>query len=256
MKGGEVLPPCINTSRHEAVIRGKSIYLGMGMLNAIEDETIHRILRSREREGNFTDMEDFLDRVPIGVEQIDILIRIDAFRFMGKNKRELLWEARFKLDPIKRTIEQQMLFREPRKDYELPTLESSLLEDAFDQIELLGFPLVDPFGLLENEPDSRVLARDLTTRIGQRVKIFGYLVTRKETSTARGDRMSFGNFVDLHGEFIDTVHFPQVARDFPFRGRGVYCIEGKVTEEFDCYSVEVDRMEKVKLVPDARYVEG
>jgi error-prone DNA polymerase len=256
MKGGEVLPPCINTSRHEAVIRGKSIYLGMGMLNAIEDETIYRILRSREREGNFTDMENFLDRVPIGVEQIDILIRIDAFRFTGKNKRELLWEARFKLDPIKRTIEQQMLFREPRKDYELPTLESSMLEDAFDQIELLGFPLVDPFGLLENEPDSRVLARDLTTRIGQRVKIFGYLVTRKETSTARGDRMSFGNFVDLHGEFIDTVHFPQVARDFPFRGRGVYCIEGKVTEEFDCYSVEVDRMEKVKLVPDARYVEG
>jgi len=121
---------------------------------------------------------------------------------------------------------------------------------------LLGFPLVDPFSLLENEPDSRVLARDLTTRIGQRVKIFGYLVTRKETSTARGDRMSFGNFVDLRGEFIDTVHFPQVARDFPFRGRGVYCIEGKVTEEFDCYSVEVDRMEKVKLVPDARYVEG
>jgi DNA polymerase-3 subunit alpha len=189
------------------------------------------------------------------VEQIDILIRIDAFRFTEKNKRELLWQARFKLDPTKRDIEQQTLFREPRKNYELPSLESSQLEDAFDQIELLGFPLVDPFSLLEKEPDSRLLARDLPQKVGQQVKIYGYMVTRKDTSTARGERMAFGNFVDFRGEFIDTVHFPQVARQYPFRGRGVYVIEGKVTEEFDCFSVEVERMEKVKLVPDARYVE-
>ena len=255
MKGGEVLPPCINTSRNEAVIRGTSIYLGLGMLHALEDETIHRILRARNRDGAFADLDDFLDRVPIGVEQIDILIRIDAFRFMGKNKRALLWEARFKLDPTKRTVEQQILFREPRKNYRLPSLNSSQLEDAFDQIELLGFPLVDPFGLLEKEPDSRLLATDLPQRVGQKVKIYGYMVTRKDTSTAKGERMAFGNFVDFRGEFIDTVHFPQVAKLYPFRGRGVYAIEGKVTEEFDCFSIEVERMEKVKLIPDARYVE-
>ena len=82
------------------------------------------------------------------------------------------------------------------------------------------------------------------------------MVTRKETSTVRGERMTFGNFVDFRGEFIDTVHFPQVSKQFPFRGRGVYFIEGKVSEEFDCFSIEVEKMEKVKLVPDARYVEG
>jgi len=67
--------------------------------------------------------------------------------------------------------------------------------------------------------------------------------------------MSFGNFVDFRREFIETVHFPQVTRQCPFRGRGVYVVEGKVTEEFDCYAAEVEKMEKVKLIPDARYVE-
>jgi DNA polymerase-3 subunit alpha len=152
-------------------------------------------------------------------------------------------------------MEPQILFPEPRTHYDLPTLESSQLENAFDQIELLGFPLVDPFSLLEEEPQSRLLARDLPRLLGQKVKIYGYMVTRKETSTVRGERMTFGNFVDCRGEFIDTVHFPQVSKQFPFRGRGVYSIEGKVSEEFDCFSIEVERMEKVKLVPDARYVE-
>jgi DNA polymerase-3 subunit alpha len=81
------------------------------------------------------------------------------------------------------------------------------------------------------------------------------LVTRKETKTARGDRMAFGNFVDLRGEFIDTVHFPDVARQYPFRGRGVYKLTGKVTEEFECLSLEIEKMERARMAPDARYME-
>ena len=41
-----------------------------------------------------------------------------------------------------------------------------------------------------------------------------------------------------------------------FLGRGVYKISGIVCEEFDCISIEADRLEKLGLVPDARYVEG
>ncbi len=256
MKGGEILAPCVNTSRGETVIRGDKIYLGLRMLHALEDETIHRIARARERGGAFEGLDDFLDRVPIGVEQIDILIRVDAFRFTGVNKRKLLWEARFKLEPTKKDVEQQNLFREPRKNYALPSLESSDREDAFDQIELLGFPLENPFSLLAERPQSTLLASDLAKYIGKKVCIYGYLVTRKDTSTARGERMAFGNFVDFRGAFIDTVHFPQVVRDFPFRGRGVYKLIGIVSEEFDCLSVEVSSMEKAPLIPDPRYADA
>ena len=48
-------------------------------------------------------------------------------------------------------------------------------------------------------------------------------------------------------DFIDTVHFPPVLRQFPFRGRGVYKISGTVCEEFDCISIEPDRLEKMGL---------
>jgi hypothetical protein len=65
--------------------------------------------------------------------------------------------------------------------------------------------------------------------------------------------MHFGTFLDRDGYFFDTVHFPRVAEQFPFRGRGVYQVKGKVSEEFGSYSIEVAWMEKCNLVPDPRY---
>ena len=57
--------------------------------------------------------------------------------------------------------------------------------------------------------------------------------------------MHFGNFLDEDGEFIDTVHFPPIAKKYPFRGKGIYQLEGKVVEEFDAISIEVDYMKRL-----------
>ena len=81
--------------------------------------------------------------MPISVEQVSILIRINAFRFTGKNKRALLWEAHLKLGKSKGEERPLELFRPARKEYVLPTLDSSSIEEAFDQIEILGFRLRD-----------------------------------------------------------------------------------------------------------------
>src|SRR5690606_30808557 len=97
MKGATIVPPCINRARNECIISGKEIMLGFGFLHGLEDETVYRILRVRDGicdeddhdisadtspscpdSKPFTDLEDFIDRVPISVEQIDILIRIGA----------------------------------------------------------------------------------------------------------------------------------------------------------------------------------
>lgn len=291
MKGATIVPPCINRARNECTISGKEIMLGFGFLQGLEDETVYRIMRARNGEVRiddgrvqpdgdvqpdgrpalqFTDLDDFIDRVPISIEQIDILIRIDAFRFTGRNKREILWEARFKLcgssDAMNR-VATGNLFREPRRNYALPDLKSTEMENAFDQIELLGFPLCDPFDLVETRfiastlaistsstPETQFIrARQLPSMIGQHVEIFGYMVTARDVKTSRGDRMAFGNFVDHDGHFIDSVHFPPVLRKFPFRGRGIYKISGRVCEEFDCISIEADGLEKIAMMPDARY---
>ncbi len=41
----------------------------------------------------FKDLADFIARVPAGIEQVSLLIRIGAFRFTGIAKQTLLWEA-------------------------------------------------------------------------------------------------------------------------------------------------------------------
>lgn len=255
IQGATIVPPCINRALHGATIAGREIMLGFGFLQGLEDEAIAQVLRQRERGGPFAHLDDFLDRVPIQPEQIDILIRIDAFRFTGRPRRELLWEARFKLGPEKPVELQQRLFREPRANYTLPSLTSTALEDAFDQMELLGFPLCSPFDLLApgHAVHSGPLARELPALVGKKVSVQGYLVTAKNTGTVNGERMAFGNFTDREGQFIDTVHFPSVLRRYPFRGKGVYTITGTVTEEFDCVSIEVESMERVPMVEDARY---
>jgi DNA-directed DNA polymerase III PolC len=253
MHGGIIQAPCINHSFNETIIKGKTIYLGFMFLHAFESKTTKHLLFERNKNGAFKSLDDFIDRVPISIEQLSILIKINAFRFTGINKRELLWEAYLK---ISKTVIQENtvdLFKTERINYKTPELPSTILENAFDELELLGFPLCSPFQLTENEFKNPLRAVDLSKYKGAIVTIEGYLVTTKNTATSNGKRMFFGTFLDRDGNFIDTVHFPPVATKFPFRGKGVYSINGKVIEEFDCINIEVIFMKKLAVVEDPRY---
>ncbi|MEM7186281.1 MAG: DNA polymerase III subunit alpha, partial [Bacteroidota bacterium] len=256
MHGATILPPCINRSNAEVVIRGKDIYLGLGFLHSLESKTIRCFLDERDENGPFGSLDDFIDRVPISMEQLSILIKINAFRFTGRNKRELLWEAHMKVNKITFEERKPILFKTEKVNYKTPDLPNTQLEDAFDEMELLGYPLCNPFQLLSTVSEGSLRARHLPHFVGRQVTIDGYLVTTKNTATSNGKRMYFGNFLDQDGDFIDTVHFPPVAAKYRFRGRGVYRITGKVMEEFDCISIEVVQMERLGIIEDPRYAEG
>lgn len=253
MNGAQIEAPCVNRSDYLTTLYGEQLYLGFIHLHEFAIKAAEKLVQARALQGPFADFDDFIDRVALGIEQISILIRIGAFRFTGVNKRELLWKAHLKLGKGKRETIVEPLFRLTQKDYKLPMLPTTSTEEAFDQMELLGFPLCNPFDLLETPLNNTLLAADLPNHINRIVSLHGYLVTVKVTKTSNGKRMNFGNFLDRDGYFFDTVHFPQAAEQFPFRGRGVYIVTGKVSEEFGCYSIEVSRMEKAPLVPDPRY---
>lgn len=253
MHDGIIEAPCINTSFAEAIITGKTIYLGFMFLQSLESKVINRILTERRKNGRFQSLEDFIERVPIGIEQISILIKINAFRFTNINKRELLWEAHLKIS--KAIIREEMitLFRAERVNYNTPKLPSTALENAFDELELLGYPLCNPFQLLEKPATTRLRAKHLLQFLGKYVKIEGYLITIKNTKTSKGKVMHFGTFLDRDGAFIDTVHFPPIAAKYPFRGKGIYEITGKVMEEFNCVTIEVSKFERLAIIEDPRY---
>ena len=253
MHNGIIEAPCINNSYNQAIIKGETIYLGFMFLHALEAKTVQRIVTEREKNGKFQSLDDFIERVSISIEQISILIKINAFRFTKINKRELLWEAHLK---ISKTIIQEhvvTLFKTRRINYNTPELPSTALENAFDELELLGFPLCNPFELLENTSLSKLRAKHLEKLEGKLVIIEGYLITTKNTKTANGKLMHFGTFLDRDGDFLDTVHFPPIASKYPFRGKGIYAITGKVMIEFDCVSIEVSKLERLAIIEDPRY---
>lgn len=253
MNGANIHAPCVNRSNYLTELYGKDLYLGYIHLHEFEINAAEKLVKERFANGPFADLDDFIDRVSIGIEQVSILIRINAFRFTCINKRELLWKAHLKLGKVPKSPVRLELFKVVRKDYQLPALTTTTLEEAFDQIELLGFALCNPFDLLKEPPQNNLLANDMEQFNKKTITLWGYLVTVKQTRTSNGFRMNFGTFLDRDGYFFDTTHFPQVAEQFPFRGRGVYEVTGLVAEEFGFYSIEVTQMKKCELQPDPRY---
>jgi DNA polymerase-3 subunit alpha len=66
--------------------------------------------------------------------------------------------------------------------------------------------------------------------------------------------MYFGTFIDREGYFLDTVHFPPVAAQYHWRGRGIYHIRGKIMEEFGAISIEASYLQKLRYKDDPRYL--
>ena len=256
--GGIVEAPCVQRGDYPTVIRGTTIYLGFVLLHGLDETVGVTIGRERQEGGPFSNLTDFIDRVPIGIEQLSLLIRIGAFRFTGVAKQTLLWEAHHMLKGHKQSAvpaASLSLFKGTvsSHDYKVPLLEQSALEQAFDEIELLGFPLADPFLLADEPMNQGTTAIEFPEKLGHFVIAYGYLVTVKDTKTQKGDRMNFATFVDQNGDFLDSVHFPNIAAQFPFRGKGLYKVQGRIVEEFGFYSIEASALYKLAVIPDPRY---
>lgn len=248
MNGALIEAPCVNHSLRLTTVEGKTIFTGLIHIKSLEEKISLQLPMERERGGVFRSLEDFLSRVTITLEQLRILIRIGAFRFTGKNKQVLLWEAMLFFSNHKSRQAPSKLFETSATTYPLPALSRHSLEDAFDEIELLGFPLRDPFLLLETSDHGNSTAKTFTNQEGHQISIVGYLVTTKDTRTKNHQSMKFGTFLDINGDVFDTVHYPTTAAQFPFRGRGFYRMEGKVTQDYGVAMIEVTRMKKEPMV--------
>lgn len=253
MNGGELKAPCVNKSFSQTVIYGKEIYIGFNLLHNFDENSMQKIEQERSENGNFKTFQDFIQRVDLGIEQLDILIRINAFRFTQIPKKNLLWQAYNFYGKNKQKLILKPLFAFPERKFEMPNLATHPSEEAFDQIELLGFALCNPFDLVEEKIPDGLLARDLKFHLHKTVRIHAYLVTAKYVKTQKKEIMHFGTFLDKEGHWIDTTHFPQIAKRYPFQGKGVYELIGKVTEEFGFYTIEISSMTKLSFMADKRF---
>jgi DNA-directed DNA polymerase III PolC len=251
--GATIQLPCINKSNYKTTIYGSDIYLGFIHIMSLESNLAMAIEVNRNSEGEFSGMSDFIARLNPGLEQMILLIRTGAFRFTGKKKAILLWEAHMMMNKSKPELMKQ-LFSPPSRDFSLPDLEHSKLDDTYDEIELLSFPVsLTWFDMLETSFRGEMAAKDLIKHVGKKIRMVGHLVTIKYIKTIKKEWMNFGCFIDPEGSFFDTTHFPQSLKYYPFKGAGTYLIMGKVVEEFGYASIEVEKLAKLPVKPDKRY---
>ena len=246
--GANVHLPCVNQSEAKVSIRGKDAWLGFIGIQGLESHFMELIPAERNTNGPYRDLADLIKRTGINLEQAIILIRVGALRFTRNNKKELLWEVHNYLGS--KTVPKQSteLFCTEAKEFYLPELQTSMLEDAYNELELLGYPLsMDMFNLLKTSYRGNLMADDLNKHIGQIIRTVGNYVCEKPVRTKNNKKMWFGTFLDNEGNFLDTIHFPTSTPAYPFRGKGCYLIEGKVVDDFGYPSIDVNKFAKLPI---------
>ena len=243
--GAKIHLPCVNRSSYLTTLNGRTIFMGFVHLQGLEQHFVERFLAEREARGPFASLDDFMARVPFTLEQLVLLIRGGAFGFTKKPKAELLWQAHLNKSEGKKE-QAETLFRLENQHFEFPNFTANVLQNAYDEIELYGFPVsLTWFDLLKTKFRGELMASQMLHFVGCRYRMLGKLVTVKYVRTCKGETMALGTFVDVTGEAFDTVHFPQVLKAWPFQGDGVYLLLGKVTEEFGQPSLEVEKMDRL-----------
>ena len=257
-QGGIIHLPCVNMSEYLTTLHGKVAYIGFVHLQGLEAEFAQNIVNERLTNGKYRGLADFMERLHPKMEQMTILIRSGAFSFTGKSKPALLWEShalngkmssyRNKFHGMRGLVQETQF-----ADYQLPSMQSQPLEDAYDEIELFGFPVTMTwFDMLKTRFRGEVMAKEMLQHVGNQYRMLGHLVSLKYVKTSKGDLMHFANFLDANGDVFDATVFPNVLKMYPFQGNGTYLMLGKVVEEFGHPSIEVQKLAKMEILPDPR----
>lgn len=85
--GATIHLPCVNRGKYKTSISKTDIFLGFIHIKSLEERAAKQIVSEREKRGEYTDLQDFINRVSPGIEQLKILIRAGAFRFTGETKK-------------------------------------------------------------------------------------------------------------------------------------------------------------------------
>ena len=239
------------------------LYMGFSHLQGLQEATVEALLAERNRNGSFGSVADLMQRVTLPKEQLVILIRVGALRAFDGSKARLLWEMHYlsghtkksktpaivpAIVPAAASVVGEGLFPVASRMPSLPPFEGSSLADAWDETELLGFPVtLSPFDMLQTSFRGELGACEMIQNQGRRVRMMGRLVTAKYLRTVRDETMAMGTFLDVHGEFFDTVHFPRSLQEWPFRGEGIFLLAGKITAEYGVAVLEVEKMARLPL---------
>ena len=255
--GARVHPPCLVRSGYRTRLMGKDLFLGWDLVKGLRKQSVEKIIAFRTVADSWT-LDEVFHRLQLSYQQWILLIRIGALRSLARDRSELIQYFLFqKKEARAKDLHQCTLFHDEQDTKTVLAIsDPTQIETAREQMELLGFPLCNPFELLEDPPVSRLRACELTKLEGRVINILGYYVLRKPVTTIKGGHMCFATWLDQAGDYFDSVHFPQVLDRYPIEGRGCYRIRGKVILEHGYPLVEVSALQKEAYMPGLAYEQG
>lgn len=226
-KGISVLPPDVNVSELDfTVVEGK-IRFGLGAVKNVGEGAIETILAARAKDGPFTSIYDFCERVdPSKVNRrvLEHLIKCGAFDSIHPDRARVLAAMDQALEKAQarqrdRSAGQLSLFdllrttpQEAGKEESLPEVPPWDSRTILNyEKETLGF-YISGHPLDHYADEIRSLCTADTQKVrerqdGAKVILCGLLTITKELVTKKGDRMAFLNLEDKEGS-LEVVCFP------------------------------------------------
>ncbi len=228
-------PPDINESERDFKVCSHRIRFGLGAVKNIGEGAVESILAARGEGGPFRTLYDFVSRVDLKKVHrrvVESLIKAGVFDSLSEGRRAALLHAsgdaidRAGRMQAEKESSQASLFELGLTDqasplhesaFELPETEEWSLPVRLDsEKEALGFYLTGhPLKEYEEEL-SRIGVLSTLDLVGagdgSEVSVGGFVASRRETQTKKGDRMAFLTLEDVAGR-VDVIVFPDVYRE-------------------------------------------
>ena len=222
--GIEMMPPDINESGKEFRVAGESLRFGLEAVKGVGSAALNSILESRNADGPFSSLSDFLHRIGSGKvnrKVIESLIKAGAFDTLHITRAgamEVLNRFLYSNSRIQtaRMLGQQSIFGE-KTDEEADEKEWTCEERLKHEKEALGFyitghPLTKYEKILKRIGVHSILDLENITE-GQAVMIAGILSNiRKIQTKSKSELMAYGILEDAHGN-IEFIVFPDLYKN-------------------------------------------
>ena len=236
--GVRILPPHVNDSDIEWTLQGRAVRAGLNIVKGLSLGTAESLIEQR-RIGPFQLLDDLRRRVTFRRPELQNLVHVGACDGLGPTRPVMLNRL---LTPPQRN--QLMLFDiyEDRFTKRLPDYDRIARLRAEMEVTEIPFSL-HPAVLL---PSGYASATELTSLIGRKTRVAGFVATARRARTHDGRVMGFVTLEDATG-LAEISFFPdriQQYRSICSYGGPVW-VSGKVTEHLASVSVDCIECGKV-----------
>ncbi len=253
--GVEVRPVCINASRWDCTLeprrepgRGAAVRLGLRMVRGLANAHAARLVAHRGGEP-YSSVEETWRRADVPPAALERLAEADAFRGLGLDRRQALWQVRGLADTVLPLFAAADAGRRPRPELvEAPVLLVPMRDggEVVEDYRSTGLSLrPHPVAFLRATLQAQEMATcaDLAhLRDGRRVAVPGIVLVRQKPGSAKG--VMFITVEDETG-VANLVLWPdRYARQRRLvLSAGMVACHGRVQREGEVVHVVADRLE-------------